>query len=450
VNVPLHQRPEEQAKSTHLQKTTPKSSGVNRGIQSQQLLQWPYLGYVILTALLILGVGYRWFGQWQSEQGEPLYKRPDQNLTSYALPDKLPLDEEALSHLKTEPGFQVSLAAQNLENSGWMAWGPGAKTLYVSQPKLGSVIALQDHDGDGIFETHLGKVVTLPGVSGMTIHGNQIYLATTKTIYRALLYTSGKVSHPSPLINGLPDGGQHPYRSVTYGPDGFLYVSLGSYYNAAKEPTDETAAILKISPDAKHREVFASGIRHTVGLDWHPDTGKLWGMEMGSDWDMSDIPPEELNLIEPHKHYGYPWCYGMKQADPFIESMPEGESQTDFCNRTESSAQIYQAHANPTGFLFYRNKPEFQQAFPKSYHHQAFVTMYGSTHRKEPVGYSIVRIEFDEKGNPIRFVNFVEGFLSLDKKTHSGRPYGIIQAPDGSLLVSDEASGAILRIRYTG
>jgi glucose/arabinose dehydrogenase len=379
-----------------------------------------------------------------------LAQRPEQNLTSYALPDKLPMNEAAINQLKPEPGFQVSLAAQNLNNSGWMAWGPGYKTLYVSQPKLGSVIALQDHDGDGVFETHLGTVVSLPGVSGMAVHSNQLYLATTKTIYRAVLYPNGKVSQASPLINDLPDGGQHPYRSITYGPDGFLYISVGSFYNAAKEPTEETAAILKISPDARHREVFASGIRHTVGLDWHPVTGELWGMEMGSDWDMSDIPPEELNRIEPHKHYGYPWCYGMKQADPFIESMPEGETQTDFCNRTESSAQIYQAHANPTGILFYRPQPSFENGFPKAYHHQAFVTMYGSTHRKVPVGYSIVRIEFDEKGNPIRFINFLDGFLSLDKKTHTGRPYGIIQAPDGSLLVSDEASGAILRIRYSG
>lgn len=409
-----------------------------------QLWQQHFQQLGIILLLLALAVGLKVLFSMYGPGSTPTSQVKEPPLPSYFMPDKLPLSDDAVAALQVPKGFKVTLVGKGLENAGMMALGPKG-TLYVVRPRLGSVVALKDMDGDHVYEQEETVVLSLPHVSGIALQGNQLYLATTRTIFRGVISPDGRVSRLSPVINGLPQGGQHPYRYIAFGPDGYLYISIGSYWNAADEPTDENAAIIRVSPDARHREVFASGLRHTIGLDWHPQTHALWGMEQGTDWNMADIPPEELNEIAPGRHYGYPWCFGQRQVDPLVEDMPEQLTQEQFCNRSEPSRQLYQAHSSPTGFHFYRGK-----SFPDTYRHSAFVTMYGSSHRKEPVGYKVVRVSYGADGRPAGFYDFMTGFLSPDGKTHFGRPYGIIETPDGALLVSDEASGAIYRVEYKG
>jgi glucose/arabinose dehydrogenase len=255
----------------------------------------------------------------------------------------------------------------------------------------------------------------------------------------------GRLGRAQVLIDNLPEGGQHPYRFVTVSPDGWVYVVVGSYWNAAPEPTLDHAAVLRIRPDGTERQRVATGLRHMVGIDWHPETNEIWGMDQGADWHMMDIPPEELNRIRPGAHYGYPWCYGQRQPDPLIQQHPPHTTQEAFCAQTEPSAMVYQAHSSPTGFLFYRGTQ-----FPPAYRNDAYVTLLGSTHRKEPVGFKLIRIHYDEAGKPVSISDFLSGFLTEEGKAEFGRPAGLAQWPDGSLLMSDTGHGVIYRITYSG
>ena len=199
----------------------------------------------------------------------------------------------------------------------------------------------------------------------------------------------------------------------------------------------------RASPDGKSRTIFASGLRNTIGFDWNPTTGELWGFDHGIDFLGNEVQPEELNKIELGKKYGWPHVWGDGGLNP--QSTPPG-GITKQQWREESTPMVigYTAHAAPMQMKFYKGT-----MFPAEYQGDALATMRGSWNRDPASGYEIVRVHFDN-GQAKTIEPFVTGFLTDGGKTHIARPVGLAVAKDGSLLMADDANGVIYRVAYTG
>jgi len=361
-------------------------------------------------------------------------------VTSY-IPEQRPFSEELLAQLKVPGGFKVNVFAKNLENPRMIAVNNNG-AVYITQPDQNNVVRLQDTNNDGISDQKNIVASGLKDVHGITIRNNYLYLATPTELFRAPMNEQGNVGQPEKLPCSLPPGGRHPNRTIAFGPDDMLYVSVGSSCDACVENNPKYASILRMNPDGTNCQIYATGLRNTIGFDWHPVTGQMWGMDQGSDWRGADIPPEELNRIEQGGNYGWPWCYGKQQVDKMIQGNPEGTSKEEYCIQTKPSALTYQAHSSPIGFIFYTGSQ-----FPEEYNNDAFQVFRGSWNRQPPVGYKVARIHF-ERGQPVKFEDFLTGFLIENKTAQFARLAGIAIAKDGSLLVSDDQNGVIYRISY--
>jgi len=296
----------------------------------------------------------------------------------------------------------------------------------------------------------------LDGVHGIARFGSDLYLASSTTIWKTPL----AAAVPDVVISGLPDGGQHPNRMVRFGPDGQMYVSIGSSCNDCAEANQlERATIIRYAPDGSGKHVLANGLRNTIGYDWNLQTQALWGMDHGSDFRGDAIPPEELNQIQDGANYGWPICYGDRAVDDMTNAMPKmmalhpGQEEptlqpltrTDYCLQTEPAALSTTAHSAPMAMRFYEG---FE--FPLEFRTDAFVAMRGSWNAGTPVGYKVVRVRFTMDGRPEGFEDFLTGFIDDEGDQIYGRPVGIAFTPEGSLLVSDDTNGAVYLVRYQG
>ena len=365
---------------------------------------------------------------------------------SAVITETLPFDEAYLDRLELPDGFSVNVFAQGLGNVRWFAVAPDG-TIFVTRRQEGDVIALTDADGDGVADSPEVNVVLsdLPYVHGIVFNGNQVYLATDTRVYVADWSSGAALSAPRELLSGLPDAGQHPNRTLAIGPDGLLYLTIGSNCNACVEPSPVAATMVRMNPDGSNLELFAAGLRNTIGFGWHPVTGDLWGMDHGSDWRGDDQPPEELNRLVEGLNYGWPFCFADQQPDVFIPSPPPGGlGREAYCQRTAPPDLTYTAHSAPIGMVFYNG-----DQFPDEYTNDAFIAMRGSWNRSEPSGYEIVRLVFDDNGQPVEFQTFLSGFLISEQIANFGRVAGLAIAPDGSLLIAEDSNGVIYRVSYT-
>jgi glucose/arabinose dehydrogenase len=359
------------------------------------------------------------------------------------VPELLPFQNSYLQKLNLAQGFTVQVFTEGLTDPRMMEVDDQGN-VYVTQPETGTVIRLKDTDNDGQADIKETVASGLNGVHGIEINKNLMYLVTPRKAYTAKIQENGKLDTPTMVINDLPVGGRHPKRSIEFGPDDKLYLSIGSTCNACQEADNESATILRVDPISFEREIFATGLRNTIGFDWHPVTGDMWGMDIGSDWVGANEPPEELNKLNYGGNYGWPWCFGDKQIDPNMKSKSAGIDISAFCQNTLSPELTYQAHSSPINMVFYTG-----ENFPPEYKNDVFVTFRGSWNRQPPVGYKVGRIIF-ENGKPVKIEDFMTGFLLEDGKSQFARLAGLTIMPDGSLLVSDDENGIIYRVSYTG
>ena len=357
-------------------------------------------------------------------------------------PDKVPLTDERMGLLGLPPGYEISLFASGLEAPRMMRVTADG-TVYVTQPAAGEMRALRDTDGDGVSDEARVVASGIDLLHGIELVDDTMYIAGVKTIHTAQVQADGTLSGMQVLSDNLPDGGQHPRRTLGVGPDGNLYVSVGSSCNACPETNPEHATMLRVDRTTGQRTIFARGLRNTIGFDWHPVTEELWGMDHGSDHRGNDVPPEELNRIVSGNHYGWPYAYGMNQPDPFL-GQPAEMTLDEWLAMAIGSVLNNQAHSAPIEMRFYDGS-----MFPGS-SGDAFVAMHGSWNRVPPTGYEVVRIRFGEDGTPLAFEPFLQGFLQKegDGWVQFGRPAGLATMPDGSLLVSDDDGGRIYRITH--
>lgn len=349
----------------------------------------------------------------------------------------------ARANLKVPSGFWIDIYASGLGNVRMMAAAADG-TLYVTRREQGDVLALNDRDGDARAEQVRTIARDLKLVHGITLHQGQMYLATDTMVYKARLKPDGTIETPRAIIRNLPTGGQHPNRTLAVGPDGMLYITVGSTCNACVESDPRNATILRSSLEGEKLEVFARGLRNTIGFGWHPGSGQLWGFDHGSDGRGDDQPPEELNLLRPQGNYGWPYCFGDHQPDVYLNQNPPGTTKEAYCPTTLAPTLTYQAHSAPIGMVFYTG-----EQFPAEYRGDAFVAMRGSWNRDPATGYKLVRVRY-QNGWPAGFEDFLTGFLIENGGAYFGRPAGVALAPYGSLFVSDDTNGVIYRISWAG
>jgi len=359
--------------------------------------------------------------------------------------------DQRIARLSLPAGFRIHRFAEGLENPRMLAVAKDG-SVYVTQRRPGNLVMMRDIDGDGIVDTQR-IVARVPQLHGIEIRDRRIYLVSVKRIFVADLRQDGTLGALEVVASGLPDGGQHPNRTLRFAADGKLYVSVGSTCNACAETNAESATLLRVDPTSGKREIFASGLRNTIGFDWHPTSGRLFGMDHGIDWLGDEEQTEELNEIVATSRYGWPYVYDDDQLNPQDE--PEHITQLEWADLSASPAGGYTAHAAPMQMRFYDGA-----SFPTDYRNSAFVAMHGSWNRKPASGYEVVRAMFSSAGDFVGFEPFVTGFLQQQPNTapplpgaqplppdgYIGRPTGIGIAKDGALLVGDDSNNVIYRV----
>jgi glucose/arabinose dehydrogenase len=317
----------------------------------------------------------------------------------------------------------------------FMAVSPSGD-LFVSIPSRGQVVALPDRDADGRADRVAVYADGLNRPHGLAFHGGHLYVAETGAVVR-FAYRAGELAATGPrqvVVPNLPTGGGHWTRTIAFGPDGKLYVSVGSSCNVCEEQDERRAAILQFNPDGSGGRVFARGIRNAVGIAFHPQRGELWATNNGRDWLGDDFPPETILLVKDGAHYGWPHCNGRRIPDPDY-------GRPEFCRTAALPAVEIQAHSAPLGLAFYTGT-----AFPEAYRGELFAALHGSWNRSSPVGYKIVRIPM-RGGAPGAPQDFATGWLVGGRAW--GRPVDLITGRDGALYLSDDRTGTISRISYT-
>ena len=318
----------------------------------------------LAVALLATGTFHSAFAQ----QGDGTQVSTANNIFK---PNKVEASAARIASIKAPAGFKVTVFASGLKNARIVAVAPNGD-VYVSRRDQGDVILLRDANGDGKADGAPITVANRAGAHGLAIHDNKLYLATVKEVFVADILGDGRLGALKMIIGDLPDSGQHPNRTLAFGPDNMLYITVGSTCNACNESNPENATVLAASPDGKHRAIFASGLRNTIGIDWQPGTRQLWGFDHGMDTLGDDVQAEELNRIEYGKQYGWPHVYGAGGINP--QSTPVGDiTKEQWKARSEPMVLGYTAHAAPMQFLFYTGG-----AFPAAYQGDAFATMRGS------------------------------------------------------------------------
>lgn len=342
-----------------------------------------------------------------------------------------------LQNIKLPAGFEISIFAENVVNARSLVLSD-AQTLFVSTRNEGKVYAIK-HDG-----TKAQKVITIASglnrPNGVAFRKGALYVAEVNRILRYDNIEAQLENPPKPVVvtEQYPGDNAHGWKFIRFGPDGLLYVPIGAPCNIC-EPGDPYASITRIDVDKTNPkpEIFARGIRNTVGFDWHPQTGELWFTENGRDHLGDDIPPEELNrATKAGQHFGYPYCHGGDITDPEFGSKRK-------CDEFTPPEVKFQAHSAALGIRFYTGL-----SFPAEYRNQTFVAHHGSWNRSKKSGYKLVTVNTNIKtGEKPQYKVFAEGWLNSDDSVW-GRPVDLLQLPDGSLLVSDDYANVIYRIAY--
>lgn len=338
-----------------------------------------------------------------------------------------------LSGIRLPPGFRISVYTDRVPGARQMALG-GDGTVYVGSLGAGKVYAVRDRDGNGQAEQVDVIASGLNAPNGVAWLGGALYVAEVSRISRIAVQGATPAA-PQVVYDGYPGDRHHGWKYLRTGPDGKLYTAVGAPCNICKPDKAVYATLTRLDPDGRNFEIYARGLRNSVGFDWHPVTHELWLTDNGRDWLGENRPPDELNHAPgPGLHFGFPHCFGSDISDPeFGREAP--------CSAFAAPAWNFPAHVAALGLRFYGGSQ-----FPAEYRQQLFVAQHGSWNRREPQGFRVALVRF-ENGRPVREDAFAEGWLKPDGQV-TGRPVDVLEMPDGALLVSDDKAGALYRISH--
>jgi len=349
-----------------------------------------------------------------------------------------PSEDEFRRRIAVPDGFEIGI---------WAADVPGARgllftelgDLLVSTPGRGEILRLdRDADGDGRSDGREVLLADLEKPFGMDLRDGWLFVGETDAVGRVQLdatrrVTTGKYTH---VVDDLPSGG-HSTRTIRFGPDGWMYVSIGSSCNVCIEEDPRRAAIVRYRPDGSGEQIFATGLRNAVGFDWHPTTGALYANDNGRDLLGDDFPPCELNHVVDGGFYGWPFANGANVPDPDL-----GAGKAARIATATPPVHDYPAHNAPLGLAFVSGAK-----LPQAYRNAAMSALHGSWNRSRKDGYKVVSLHWGA-GGAIEQRDFVTGFERDEDVI--GRPVDVAEGPDGAIYVSDDYAGLIYRVAYTG
>jgi glucose/arabinose dehydrogenase len=352
-----------------------------------------------------------------------------------------------LERIKLPPGFEISVFAEGVKDARSMALGDqklpgGGGTLFVGTRREGVVYAIR-HDGRKATEVMtVASKLNMP--NGVAVKDGALYVAEVSRVIRfdAIEVKLPKAPDPVVVYDKYPGDRHHGWKYLRFGPDGWLYVQVGAPCNICeREAPYASITRLKLAgagSDVPAMEVFAHGVRNSVGFDWHPETRELWFTDNGRDMMGDDVPPDELNHApRAGMHFGYPYCHGGDIPDPeFGAKRP--------CKEFTPPARRFGAHVAALGMRFYTGS-----MFPAEYRNRIFIAEHGSWNRSRKSGYRVMQAKV-EGGKVVEHGVFAEGFLDAQADKAWGRPVDVLVMPDGALLVSDDQADAIYRIAYRG
>lgn len=341
----------------------------------------------------------------------------------------LPLDE-----IKLPPGFSIDIYADNVPKARSLCLSPKG-TLFVGTQERGTVYAIVDDNGD-FSADRVYKLAGLNMPNGVAFREGDLYVAEVNRVIKFSNIENQLEAPPKPSVvnKSFPRDKYHGWKFIRFSPDDRLYVPVGVPCNIC-DRGDPYGSIMRMNADGSKLEIFARGIRNTVGFDWHPDTGDLWFTDNGRDWLGDDIPPDELNRApEPGLHFGYPHLHGKDISDPRF-GHGAGEHNITL------PVQELGPHVAAIGMRFYTGA-----MFPGKYQKQIFIAEHGSWNRKNKIGYRIMLVRL-ENNRSAGYEPFATGWLQPGGKVW-GRPVDVEVMPDGSMLVSDDHAGVIYRIVY--
>jgi glucose/arabinose dehydrogenase len=335
-----------------------------------------------------------------------------------------------LDEISLPEGFAIDVYAE-VPKARSLALGAN-NVVYVSNRRADSIYAIVPGARTQVVEIDDG----LETPNGIAYFEGDLYVAEIERVlvYRDIDGRLGKPPQPETLDIELPDESHHGWRYIGFGPDGKLYISIGAPCNICDR--EGFARIERMNPDGSEREVYAEGIRNSVGMTWNPENGELWFTDNGRDMLGDDLPAGELNHA-PNKgmHFGYPFCHGGDLPDPEF-----GRKRA--CSEFVPPAQKLGPHVAPLGLSFYSGT-----MFPEEYRGQVFIAEHGSWNRSKKIGYRVTLVRLED-GKPVSYEVFADGWL--DGQTSNGRPVDVLMMPDGALLLSDDANGLVYRISYEG
>lgn len=334
------------------------------------------------------------------------------------------------------PGFSISVYAE-VPNARSMCLGEKG-TLFVANRSSDKVYAVVDANKDGVAEKRYVLAEGLNQPNGVAFRKGSLYVAEISRILRFDNIEDNLSTPPKAVVvyDKLPTETHHGWKFIAFGPDDKLYVPVGAPCNICKKENPVYASICRMNPDGTGFEVFANGVRNTVGFDWHPQTKELWFTENGRDNLGDNVPADELNrAYKKDLHFGYPFCHQGDTPDPEF-----GKERN--CSEFEKPVQNLGPHVAALGMRFYTGN-----MFLPEYKNQIFIAEHGSWNRSEAIGYRVTLCRIDENGKALQYVPFARGWLQPNGDV-LGRPVDVQFLPDGSMLISDDKNGAIYRVSF--
>ena len=345
-----------------------------------------------------------------------------------------------LESIQLPEGFEIEIYANNISNARSMDISPSG-TIFIGNRHGDNVFAIRDEDEDNIAEKKwliTNKLKNMP--NGVAFHKGDLYVAEVDKlwVFKNIEDNLENPGDPILIYDDYPKDKHHGWKYIAFGPDGKLYVPVGAPCNICESKNKMYASITRMNPDGSDREIFAYGVRNTVGFTWNPNNDEMWFTDNGRDMLGDNIPPCELNRVtKPGQNFGYPYCHGDDIGDPeFGGKHP--------CSDFVTPARNLGPHVAPLGLKFYNGN-----MFPNEYKGDIFIAEHGSWNRSKKIGYRITRVIIKEN-KAISYEPFIYGWLNNEEQEAWGRPVDILILDDGSMLISDDKADLIYRVSYKG